>query len=633
MKSPIQILQQYWGYSSFRPLQEEIITSVMNGNDTVALLPTGGGKSVCFQLPALAMEGICIVISPLVALMTDQVQELKNKGIKALHLSSGLSFDALRTLLDNAMYGNYSFLYLSPERLQQEMVQQAIRQMDVCLIAVDEAHCISQWGNDFRPSYKNITVLRELHPLVPIIALTATATYQVLNDTVKELKLELPQIFKDSFYRYNLAYKTYKEDDKIYRVEQLLKGTTGSAIIYVRSRSMTVEVSRELNSLGIAATYYHGGISAEAKTARLQAWKHGEVSTIVATNAFGMGIDHPGVRFVIHLQIPESVESYFQEAGRAGRDGNYSEAMLLYNDHDKILVKKQFVDALPGEKDLYKIYRTLANYFQIPYGEGEFSDHGFNFTEFCNTYKLPAAMTYNALTTLDRLGVLQLSKQFGRRSMLRFTVPSDVLLAYFEKDTGVSLVGKTILRVYGGIFETATPVNLTLVASKISQSSDVVVSALNKMAADEVAEVKIHDTDAVITFLVPREDERTIYRLARDVEDLNDKKRKQVAAMLRFVENDSICKSEQLLHYFGEEITERCGICSVCRKEVKPATTADLKKLAAELLEVLEDREMGSREISERLTFAEQDIIKVLRALLDAKRIALNSRNEYFRIK
>jgi ATP-dependent DNA helicase RecQ len=291
------------------------------------------------------------------------------------------------------------------------------------------------------------------------------------------------------------------------------------------------------------------------------------------------------------------------------------------------------VDALPGEKDLYLVYRTLANYFQIAYGEGEFSSYSFNFTEFCKTYNLPSAITYNALSTLDRLGILQLSKQFGRRSALRFIVPSEVLLAYFEKDVRTSLVGKTILRVYGGIFETTTAINLSLIASKISQTTDMVVSALKKMAADAVAEVQIHDTDAVITFLVPREDEKTIYRLAKDVEELNEKKVKQVAAMLRFVENDNLCKSEQLLRYFGEEVTERCGICSVCTQNKESSGRSDLKRMAGDIMEVLSNSEMNSREISERLTFAEQDLIKVLRALLDAKRIGLNSKNEYFRIK
>ncbi len=629
MRTPGQILNEYYGFTTFRPLQEEIINAVINGNDTVALLPTGGGKSVCFQIPALVMGGLCIVISPLVALMNDQVNELKEKGIKALHLSGGMSFEEVNTALDNAMYGNYSFLYLSPERLQQEIVQHAIRKMDVCLIAVDEAHCISQWGNDFRPSYKNITVLREMHPLVPIIALTATATPEVLADTISELKLEVPKVHKNSFFRPNLAYKTMKAEDKVYRIEQLLQDNPSAAIIYVRSRIMAVETSDQLNSLGISATFYHGGISSEIKQKRLTQWKNGAVSTMVATNAFGMGIDHPNVRYVIHMQLPESIESYFQEAGRAGRDGKFAEAILLYNDYDKILVKKQFIDSLPGKKVLKKVYRKLLNYFRIPYGEGEFSSHAFNFTEFCTTYTLPSAITYNAITTLDRLGVLQMSRQFGRKSTLRFTVPSERLLKYFEEDMRVSLIGKTILRVYGGIFEMTTPVNLDLIAGKTGQSSEAVVSALQKMEQDHVAEIQLFDTDAVITFLVPREDDKTINRMAIGVRELNDKKVKQVKAMLAYLENNFNCKSEQLLQYFGEAITERCGICSVCLKDEKRSGKKELEVISGQILALLKAGDLSSREISERLTFAEEDIIKVLKALLDAKRIGLNARNQY----
>ena len=630
MNAAIQILKEYWGYSSFRPLQEEIITSVLDGNDTVALLPTGGGKSLCFQLPAIAMEGICIVISPLIALMSDQVKQLKNKGIKALHLSGGLSFEEVRTLLDNAIYGNYSFLYLSPERLQQEMVQDAIRQMNVNLIAVDEAHCISQWGNDFRPAYKDIPVLRSLHPLVPFIALTATATPEVIEDTIAELQLEAPQVFKESFFRPNLAFKTYRAEDKLYQVEKLLADKSSTAIVYVRSRSKTVEVSRQLNSMGISATYYHGGISAASKKDRLQAWMDGKVSTIVATNAFGMGIDNPGVRFVIHLQIPESIESYFQEAGRAGRDGMYAEAVLLYNDFDKQLVQKQFVDSLPGEKDLAAVYRKLVNYFQIPYGEGEYSSHSFNFTEFCKTYNLASTLTFNALNTLDRLGILQLSKQFGQRSTLRFLVSSEQLLSYFERDIGISILGKTILRVYGGIFETATPVNISLLASKLSKSTDFVISGLKQMEKDAVAEVQIYDTDAVITFLIPREDEKAIYRLAGDVETLNKRKQHQVLQMLSYIENNTECKSLQLLGYFGETTGAACGICSVCTNKIEKKAKTDLKIVAKEILQLISKAPMSSRSIVENLTFTEAEVLKVLQALLDAKRLGINEKNEYY---
>ena len=623
------ILVRYWGFTSFRPMQEEIISSVIHGKDTIALLPTGGGKSLGFQVPALALEGICIVVSPLVALMGDQVNALKERGIKALKLTGGISFDELNSLLDNALYGNYKFLYLSPERLQQEIVQNYIRQMNVNIIAVDEAHCISQWGNDFRPAYKNITILRELHPLVPIIALTATATPEVLEDTIAELQMKFPAIFKSSFVRKNLSYQVYKEDDKLYRTEQLLKNNPDSAIVYVRSRKNTVEISDQLNSLGISATFYHGGISAKDKALKLRSWQNGSISTMVATNAFGMGIDHPHVRFVIHIQLPESLESYFQEAGRAGRDGAYASAIILYNESDKINVRSQFIEALPTSSDLKKIYRTLCNYFQIPYGEGEFSSHSFNFSEFCKTYGLPATLTYNALNSLDRLAIIQLSQEFGRKSIVQFMISSERLLEYFDQDSKSSIIGRTILRLYGGLFEMPTALNLDLIAVKTGQSIETIVSVLNKMERDKVVEMTLQITDATLTFLVPREDEKTINVVAREVESLNRRKTAQVNSILQYIENTKICRSVQLVSYFGESTKIPCGICSVCRKVAGQLNNKEIYKIAHQILTMLEANEMSSREIAENLKATELHILRVIRFLVDSKKIKINQKNQY----
>ncbi len=630
MKTPLQTLTHYWGYTSFKPKQDEIISAVLNGQDTVALLPTGGGKSMCFQIPALVTEGICIVISPLVALMTDQVNRLKDKGIKALSLSGGISSDDLGILLDNALYGNYKFLYLSPERLQQERVQNAIRSMNVNFIAVDEAHCISQWGNDFRPSYKNINILRELHPLTPIIALTATATPEVLKDTILELKMELPMVFRQSFVRKNLAYEVIEVEDKIYRLEQLLKDNKGSAIVYVRSRKSTVEISNQLNDLGISTSFYHGGISPTDKQNNMSAWQDGRISTIVATNAFGMGIDHPDVRYVVHVNLPESLESYFQEAGRAGRDGAEAKAVILYNAYDKLLVKKQFVDSLPSGSDLKKIYRSLHNYFQISYGEGEFTEHSFNFTDFCRTYKLNTLLAYNGLNTLDRLTIIQLNKEFGRKSTMKFLVSSERLLTYFEKDVEASVIGKTILRLYGGIFEVPTAVNLELVCKKSGQDISMVISVLQKMERDALLDLKLVITDATITFLVPREDDKTINVIAKEVEQLNNTKKKQVNAMLQYVANSDKCRSLQLVNYFGESNTETCGNCSVCKVARSTLHKTDAKQIAKVLLKLLKDKAMSSRKLSEKLTFTEADIVEVLQLLVDNEQVKINSKNQYY---
>ena len=356
MQHPITILEKYWNFTEFKPLQEDIINSVLDGDDTFALLPTGGGKSLCFQIPALAQEGICIVISPLIALMKDQVQNLQELGIKAMALTSGISQDELGTLLDNCVFGNYKFLYLSPERLQQEMVQLRIREMNVNLIAVDEAHCISQWGNDFRPAYKNIAFLRQLQPAVNMIALTASATPKVVEDIIKELDFIKPNVFKQSFARPNIAYLVLHEEDKYYRVESILKKYTGSSIIYVRNRKLTVEISQFLESKNITATYYHGGLSTNEKNAHMHQWLHNQKQVMIATNAFGMGIDKPNVRFVVHYDLPKNIEGYYQETGRAGRDGLASEALLLFGMQD-VATAKHFVENVTDEEQ-----RRLENF-------------------------------------------------------------------------------------------------------------------------------------------------------------------------------------------------------------------------------------------------------------------------------
>ncbi|MGJ8666229.1 MAG: RecQ family ATP-dependent DNA helicase [Patiriisocius sp.] len=630
MNSPQNILEKYWGYTSFRPKQEEIINSVLNGIDTVALLPTGGGKSVCFQIPALINDGICIVISPLVALMTDQVNALNEKGIKAMEIKSGTSFQQLNILLDNACYGNFKFLYLSPERLQQEVVQNAIKRMPVNCIAIDEAHCISQWGNDFRPAYKNITVLRDIHPLVPFIALTATATPEVLEDLTKELKLELPNIVKNSFVRENLSYQVHKVDDKLYKIEQLLKDNKAAAIVYARTRKNTIQTSKELNTIGIKSDFYHGGISSEEKTAKLGAWKNGITPTIVATNAFGMGIDLAHVRHVIHIQLPESIESYYQEAGRAGRDGEYAIATILYNEYDKKLVKNQFIDSLADATAIKLIYRKLSSHLQIPYGEGLNEEFSFDFKEFCTTYSLNTLRTFNGLNTLDRLGIIQLSKQFGQTSKMRFLVSSNRALEYFNDDPLQAVIGKTILRLYGGIFETTTNINLQLVKSKTNQSISTIISALKKMEKSGIIELKIHTTDASLSYILPREDDKTINRIAKEVNRHNEKKKQQVAQMIGYIENDNTCRSVQLATYFGDNSANPCGICFVCSKESVLVSKAEMRLISEKIMQQLETSQMTSRELTETLTFTESKILKILQVLVNAGKLGIGIRNEYY---
>ena len=561
--------------------------------------------------------------------MTDQVKSLQQKGIKALAITGGKSFTEVNTLLDNASFGNYKFLYLSPERLQQELVQNTIKRMNVNCIAVDEAHCISQWGNDFRPAYKNIRILRELQPLSPIIALTATATPEVLKDTIKELEMELPAVFQDSFVRPNIAYNTLEVEDKLYHVEQLLKASENQAIVYVRTRRSAVETSNHLNSLGIKSDFFHGGIPSQEKTKKLDAWKNGISPTMVATSAFGMGIDLATVGHVIHIQLPESLESYFQEAGRAGRDGNKATATILYNSYDKQLVTKQFIASLADVSMLKFMYKKLNNYLQISFGEGVFTTHGFNFEDFCKTYSLNTLQVFNGLNTLDRLGVLQLSKEFGRSSKLKFLVDTNTALAYFKHDKLASVIGKTILRLYGGIFETMTGVNLEVLQTKTSQSQPVIIETLQKLEAANIIELYLNTTDAAITFLTPREDDKTINVIAREVVSHNDKKKHQVQQLLSYVENNNICRSIQLVSYFGETTAEPCGICSVCSVSKKKFSKKKLLKSSKLILLELESGPKTSREMLENIDQDQALVLKTIALLLGNNTISLDQRNRY----
>lgn len=629
MNASLNILKKYWGHTSFRALQQEIIESVLQGRDTVALLPTGGGKSICFQVPALQQEGICIVISPLIALMNDQVNTLNSMGIKALSLSGNLHYTDLDRLLDNCIYGNYKFLYLSPERLHQEVVQLRIAKMKVNLVAIDEAHCISQWGNDFRPAYKNLLKLRELHPKVPFIALTATATPEVLADTINELELKNPNILQKSFYRENLAYITLPEEDKLYRIEKLLDQNE-SAIIYTRNRKKTEEVSKNLNSRGFNTSFYHGGISSEEKTIRFHNWMQDVTPIIVATNAFGMGIDKSNVRTVIHFDLPESLESYFQEAGRAGRDDAYARAILLYNPSDEVQVKNQFLIHLPTPEFCKIIYRKLCNYLYVAYGEGEFTTHPFNFEKFCQQYALHTIKTYNAIQTLDRLGIIKLSIEFGRKTEVHFLVSSNSLLTYFDRNEKASSIGKAILRMYSGIFEKPIAIDVELIGSKTNHNSATVLDMIKQFEKDGIVHLQLTTTDASLTFIEPREDDRTINRVSRLLIQQNENKIKQVASVLQYKNNDSICKSVQLLQYFGENTSSPCGICSVCAKQDSLPSKKESLLISQKILILLEEEgALNSRNISEKLNFAESKILYVLRLLLEHKKISFNTKNQY----
>ncbi|MCL6296117.1 RecQ family ATP-dependent DNA helicase [Jejuia spongiicola] len=629
MTHPINILERYWKFTEFKPNQEAIINAVLDGEDTFALLPTGGGKSLCFQIPALAKKGICIVISPLIALMKDQVQQLSNKGIKALAITSGISYNELDTLLDNCIYGNYKFLYLSPERLQQELVQDRIRQMHVNLIAVDEAHCISQWGSDFRPAYKNITTLRQIQPSVNVIALTASAKPEVIEDIAKELEFIQPKIFKQSFFRSNLAYMVYHENDKYYRIESILKKYKASSIIYVRNRKLTLEVSSFLASKKITATHYHGGLSNDEKNTNMSAWLNNQKQVIVATNAFGMGIDKPDVKTVIHLNLPESIESYFQEAGRAGRNGSKAFAVILKNNSDAVLVNNQFLKVLPTVSFVKQVYRKLCSYFQISYGEGMYSTYDFDFNTFCKAYNFSPVLSYNALLLLDRNSIITLSKQFKNNVKVQFIISSSALFNYLETHKEFNIIVKSILRMYGGIFDHVTKIDLNRIVDKASVTESQLIHVLQELENSQIITLNLAKTDAQITFIQPREDDKTINRIATIIEQQNKLKQQQVKSILEYVENNTICKSMQLLNYFGEKNIKPCGICSVCTETKKNHKPQDINTLKKRIIELLENGDLSSRIISTTLNCSEKDVKTVLKLLLEHNIITITQTNTY----
>lgn len=629
MSKPEEILQKYWGFGSFRPLQKEIITELLNKKDVIALMPTGGGKSLCFQIPALAQPGICIVVSPLVALMEDQVKALQAKNIKAMALTGGIPFKEVDTMLDNCIYGNYKFLYLSPERLQQELVQVRIKQMQVNLIAVDEAHCISQWGHDFRPAYLNISLLRELKPEVNLVGLTATATLPVVKDIATQLELKEVKILQKSFRRDNLAYLVKEAEDKNYYLEQLLKEHDEAAIIYVRTRKATIELEQYLSKKGISTASFHGGLTKAEKSGRLEKWLKEEKRVMVATSAFGMGIDKANVRTVVHMNLPESLESYFQEAGRAGRDGKPAKAVVLTNKSDIPLLKNQFLATLPGVDMVRLVYKKLNSYFRVAYGEGEGEDFYFNFYQFCQKYELNTLLAYNAMLLLDRASIFSFSEQFQKKTRIHFLVSGKQLNFYLEANPHFDAVVKAVLRTYGGAFDSMVEINLQIIAAKAGTSVQEATKLLTRLHKEDIAEFEHDQHDTRITFLVPREDDITINPLVPYIKLQEKTKKEKISQVLAYVENDRQCKSEQLLQYFGEKKTEPCGICSVCKPSETKLDREGMKKIYFAIIGLLEEREHTSREMCEKLPFPEAHIIKVLQLLVEKEALATTPANKY----
>ena len=625
---PKFILEKYWSFDSFKGSQKQIIDAVLDQRDVLALLPTGGGKSICFQVPAMAKEGICIVVSPLVALIHDQVENLKAKGIKAIALTGGIPYEEMHNLLDNCLYGNYKFLYLSPERLQQELVQERIKQMNVNLIAIDEAHCISQWGHDFRPAYLECSKLSELAPNVPIIALTATATRHVAEDIIDQLKIINPLTVKDSFKRNNIVFSVLQTEDKRYHLKQGCKKAKGSVIVYVRTRRLTQDLASFLNQNKCSASFFHGGLSKSEKKERLTNWLENKVKVIVATNAFGMGIDKPDVSLVVHYQIPDCLENYYQEAGRAGRNGETAHAIILTNKMDEQQVQRQFLSVLPDVPFIKTVYNKLNNYFQIAYGEGSNERFNLNFNLFCETYKLNSMLTYNAFRILDQNSVFSLTEAFYKKSTLRFIAPKDHLFEYLNTHSTYAIVIQTILRTYGGIFEFDTKINTKLIAKKANVQESFVLKVLRDLNADEMISFEEQNSDLEITFLVPREDDTTIHMFSKKVLELNNIKITNIESMLSYLDNTKTCRNKQLLSYFGEAAKEDCGTCDVCLSK-KSIDSKHFDGIVQEIKKELQNNSKTSRQLIEHLPFNEKNILKAIQYLMETGTIKINTRNEY----
>ncbi|MDG1572772.1 RecQ family ATP-dependent DNA helicase [Robiginitalea sp. M366] len=622
-----EILQKYWGYKGFRGQQAEIIRALVSGSDAVALLPTGGGKSLCYQVPGLVREGLCLVISPLIALMEDQITDLKGRGIRAMGLFGRLPEEQLIQRLDNAAFGGYDFLYLSPERLRQDTVLKRLEGIALSLIAVDEAHCISQWGFDFRPAYLECARLRERFPEVPLAAFTATAPPEVLTDIRQVLHLEAAPVFRDSVARPNLQFRVIHTQDKRYRLQAALRESAGSAIVYVQTRRASTSLAAYLNQQGLKARYFHGGMQEAEKKEVLAGWQNNTFPIVVATNAFGMGIDKADVRTVVHYETPETLEHYYQEAGRAGRDGAPARALLLIGPSDAARTREFYLGSLPEIKDLVAVYRHLCNYFQVAYGELPETVFSFPFEAFCGQYKLPSKGTFQALEVLDRQGLISLRPLARTQVSLQMDCSKAALWEYLERVPAWQGLVQTVLRTYGGVFEYPTEIRLGLLAKKLQQPEVRILEGLRLMEKEGLVLLEVREGDLQLQFLQPREDARSIHAFAGAYSRRQEVKIKKVEHMLAYAALKKGCRRSSLLEYFGETTQGPCGNCDLCLPlEEGPAESEGLRK---GILQLLGEGPKTSREIQALGSFPETQLLELLRLLLEEGRIALGPANEY----
>jgi len=619
-----KILSDFWGYNKFRPLQEEIIHSVAEGKDTLALMPTGGGKSLTFQIPALAKPGLCLVITPLIALMRDQVDNLRQRKIKAVAIHSGLSRYEIDVALDNCIYGDVKFLYLSPERLSSPLFLKRLESMRVSILAVDEAHCISQWGYDFRPSYLKIADLRKLLPGVPVIALTATATPKVAEDIQTNLKFSESNIIKQSFERKNLVYWVHHTEDKIMYLRRLLRQQPGSAIVYVRNRKKTKEIAEALNKDGFRSDYYHAGLSVNERNTKQQHWYIGKTRVMISTNAFGMGIDKSDVRLVVHWELPDSPEAYFQEAGRAGRDGKKAFAVLMYHRGDKLSLNQSFRIKFPDVKIIRKVYQALGHYFQLVPGTGKGQIFEFDLRDFSTKFGFHSLVAYYSIKHLEKAGYIDLSEDLALPARIYFRVNRDDLYKFQVVNTKYDGIIKLLLRLYAGLFSDFVPINESLVALKAGVKAELIEQILTNLQYQGIIYYLKPTSNPRLAFTAERLEEKSLILPVDTYSWMEKEARTRLETMYYYAESNERCRSQILLMYFGEKDPFRCGQCDVCKEQTQ-ISSEELKKIMTKILTELKKSDLNPKELVILIGEKEELTDIAITELMDARQIKVEA--------
>ena len=621
------ILQRYWGYSKFRSMQEDIILSVLEGNDTLALLPTGGGKSICFQVPAMAKEGLCLVISPLIALMKDQVENLLRRNIPAAAIYTGLHPREIDIILNRCIQGDIKFLYISPERLKNTLLKNSLKEIKICLLAVDEAHCISQWGYDFRPPYLEISEIRNLIPKdIPVLALTATATPEVVEDIQGKLGFKKENVFQKSFIRENLTYFVFKEENKLKRLLQIVQKTPGSGIVYVRNRKKTQNIAQYLIKNKQLADYYHAGLTMSERTKKQTNWTQGKTRIIVSTNAFGMGIDKPDVRFVIHLDIPDTLEAYFQEAGRGGRDEKRSFAILLYENADIINLNQNFETGFPPLSIIQDVYQALGNYFHIPVGTGEGLSFEFNNNDFAETYKFKPLVSYHALKFIEKAGLITFTDPYSNASKVFIEASREDLYKFQVEHAEYDFMIKLLLRSYSGLFTDFTRINEADLAKRTNKDISLIIDTLKKLNEYQIIIYEQQTEKPRVIFLENRIETKYLI-LSEDIyEERKQTAKKRLDAVINYISNQTKCRSCYLIAYFGEKESVRCGKCDICLKRNKMELSAlEFDNILNTIKPLLQKKDSTIEELVIYAHYPEEKIIKVIRWLLDNNKIIQNN--------